>query len=604
MLRNRNFSMQKQIFQNKTIIHCTEVVFLFAMFFMLPNFANASDITACGTISSAGTYVLQNDITADGTCMTINSGSVVLDLNGHTITYNTAAGDSVYGVLVSWNKVGVRITNGTLRQGPGNGYKSSAVYSLQARNVEFDHLTIYYQGDNNGGIEQNGGGFAVNVNIHDNFIYPNGTKRIDPQLGYATHYGGFSAINVYGSGGAVTIANNYIEGKGNGGIGFGYAMPLTQTLQITGNTVKMASLVRDGYAIAIGSGTNDDIGFEIANNTIVQSSGRGILVAGNLNANSPGPGLGSIHHNSIDVREARDSGEYNAPGTGIGIQLRFGVHNVKIYENTVRAHAGASACPRQFPESKGDDCIAIGIKVGAGQNGVNNQVYNNTIEVDTTDGSLIAMGLYATVASNGSNIFYGNTVTSNSIIVDTNDNDGNGSNFLFHSNTFIKGTDPKDFHSIRAAYWIRESVENVYLDNAWLNGASVDDILYTGSGTGANYSLYVKWYLNVSVKDQNGQSLSGATVVAVSGGETVSGTTDLSGNAKLILTNYKRYGTTWPGTINYTQYSPHIVSVTKNGYLDDSANVTMDATKSLSFALVPALNDGIAPAAPQGLSVQ
>ena len=647
---------------------------------MLPHFASAANVTTCGTISSSGTYILQNDISSTGTCMTISAGNVVLDLNGHSITYNTAAGDNVYGVVTDWNIVGIRIHNGSFVQGAGNGYQSSGIYSRQASNWEIDHLTMHYQGDNNFGINLNGGSFASGASVHNNFIYPNGTKRSTGAVratianggsGYSvgqhvtlvggtggaavftiesvasggvvtsvmqydlgdytvlppttncqvaeagglllnvlygpSHYGGFSAISVGSMGGDISIADNYIEGKGYSGIDFGYTniTPPTSTVEITGNTVKMAAPVRDGYAISIGSGSNDNVGFEIANNTIIQSSGRGILVAGNYNENSPGPGLGTIHDNNIDVRESHD-GEYDTAGTSLGIQLRFGAHDVQIYNNTVHAHAGAHACPVQFPVSLGDDCTAVGIKVMAGQNAVNNVVHNNTVEVETTDSNLIAMGLYGDGQSDGSNIFYNNTVTSNSTIIDLASGDGFGSNFLFRSNTFIKGASPQGFHSIISAYWTSISVDNVFLDNIWQNGAGVDDVMCSSSGAG-NYSLFLKWYLNVSVKDVNTNlPIIGATVSvnATGASEIVNATTDDSGNAQLILTNYKRYGNNYPATTNYTQYGPQNITIAKTGYNDVNSSVTMDSTKGISLSMNPAAPNTVAPSAPSGLSVQ
>ena len=52
------------------------------------------------------------------------AGGITLDLNGHTVTYNTGTGDRVYGVLITWNKANIRITNGTFRQGAGE-YKNN-----------------------------------------------------------------------------------------------------------------------------------------------------------------------------------------------------------------------------------------------------------------------------------------------------------------------------------------------------------------------------------------------------------------------------------------------------------------------------------------------
>lgn len=51
----------------------------------------ATNITACGRLATASeTYILQNDVTSDGTCFFISANDVTLDLNGHTITYDNA----------------------------------------------------------------------------------------------------------------------------------------------------------------------------------------------------------------------------------------------------------------------------------------------------------------------------------------------------------------------------------------------------------------------------------------------------------------------------------------------------------------------------------
>ena len=54
-----------------------------------------TSVTTCGDITSSGTYVLQNDVSSDGTCFTIKAPNVVLNLNGHTITYDNRAPVSV-----------------------------------------------------------------------------------------------------------------------------------------------------------------------------------------------------------------------------------------------------------------------------------------------------------------------------------------------------------------------------------------------------------------------------------------------------------------------------------------------------------------------------
>jgi len=534
------------------------------------------------------TYVLTQDISAPGTCFIADASYITLDLNGHTVTYNTEPGDNVYGFFENWNKSNLRVTNGSFVQGAGNGYKSIAVFFRETSHVEADHLYIAYQGDDNEGITARGSGTSTHdAQIHDNIIRPNGTKRS------LTHYGGFSAINVVATGGDIDIYNNDIQGKGNGGINFGYSSspPLTDTLHIINNTIKMASPVRGGYAISVGSPVNDEIGFEIANNTINQSNGRGILVAGNNVGDDPGPGTGTVHDNSIEVRESMDSGEYaGSPGTGIGIQLRFGAHNIKVYNNTVKAHAGKNACPPSFPSQQGSDCEAIGIKVIGGRYAVNNQVYNNTVIVDTNDPDLrlSAKGLYGDGPADANTSFHHNTVTSNSILVDVNGADGAGSNFTFTSNTFIKGANPQNFHSIRVIYW-GNSTNNVFLDNNWQNGATGEDLTAVNGGGTFSWSYYVKWYLDVTAKDGLGNPVSGATVNAAAtggGAETLTATTDAADRARLILTEHYRAGTT-SSLPYYTNYTPHTLTVTKDGYETSIQEITMDASKSLTVTLVP-----------------
>ncbi len=82
--------------------------------------AQTISVTGPGVLDQDGaTYVLRQDVSATGTAFTINANHIILDLGGHTITYNTAVGDGVYGVFEQWNKTGTRVTNGIIVQGVG-----------------------------------------------------------------------------------------------------------------------------------------------------------------------------------------------------------------------------------------------------------------------------------------------------------------------------------------------------------------------------------------------------------------------------------------------------------------------------------------------------
>jgi hypothetical protein len=57
------------------------------VFAAVPSRASAQTVlTACGTISSPGNYVLKNNLTASGDCFVISADNVAINMNGHTIT--------------------------------------------------------------------------------------------------------------------------------------------------------------------------------------------------------------------------------------------------------------------------------------------------------------------------------------------------------------------------------------------------------------------------------------------------------------------------------------------------------------------------------------
>jgi hypothetical protein len=530
-------------------------------------------VTACGTLANTGTtYVLQNDVSAAGTCFDIQGSNITLNLNGHTVTYNTAVGDQQHGVTGT-GVTNFHITNGSITQGLGNGYKSHVV---MLSGLEADHLTITYQGDDTEAFEIPGGNEAL---IHDNIIHPRGTKRGNPP----THFGNFAAIYLRATGGNIAVVNNDIEGTGYIGIEYDHGNPITGVLEITGNTIKMAAPVRDGYGITLGSPNNDDINFEIANNTIIQASGRGIIIEGWTSSSSPGPGKGTVHDNLIDVREAANEG-YSF-GNGVGIQARFGAHNIQIYNNNITIHAGAGACPQQFPTDTGSNCTGNGIKLMGGTSAGNNQVYNNTINgtTNSTDANLRATGIYADDVGDLGSSFHDNTVTTNSVLVDVSAPDGCGWNWLFHSNTFVKGVNPLNFVSNHSAWYCnpgQSSTNNVFLDDHWQGGASVDDV-----STGSNsYSYFVRSYLNVTVQNLLGNPVSGASVTATAtggGSETMNQTTDASGNAQLVLTDHAAASPSGAAPV-ITTYTPHIITVTKTGCVANFS-VSLQVTQSMNL---------------------
>jgi len=356
---------------------------LYFLFFFAGLFATGvlakTPVTACGTLSSAGRiYQLQNDVTSTGTCFMLGASNITLDLNGHTVTYDTGASNSVYGITVSSTGF-IQNIHITSSQTGGSVLQSTACkinlatqasaglcttahpINIGGNGSEVDHLTIVDYGPDNQAITMASG---TNESVHDNTICPYHTKSA------LNHYAIFGEIALNGAKGVVRVNNNTIgtacmnvTGQPNG---FGYTgiyipnpSSIRGTLEVTRNSISLASPVRDGYAIEFGCANKTNIGFEVAYNTINQVSGRGIIVAGWNSPTSPGCGLGTIHDNNVTVKEAGNEG-YGA-GDAIGIQVRFGGHDIQVYNNTVTLNIGSGACPAQFYTDLSSDCGGIGI---------------------------------------------------------------------------------------------------------------------------------------------------------------------------------------------------------------------------------------------------
>jgi len=69
---------------------------LFAVTFATTFVSAQTPLTACGTISASGSYILSNDVSSTGTCFDITTNDVTLDCNNRKITYATT--DIGYGV--------------------------------------------------------------------------------------------------------------------------------------------------------------------------------------------------------------------------------------------------------------------------------------------------------------------------------------------------------------------------------------------------------------------------------------------------------------------------------------------------------------------------
>ena len=583
-------------------------------------------VTACGTLSSASTtYKLQNNISSTGTCITLGASNITLDLNGFNITYDSGNSASVFGITTASNSVvGSHITS-SVTGAPsvaGGGIYTSTVCKINLQtqantasgcdhadpisvfgDVQIDHVLLVDYGLDNEAIRTQSGG---NINIHDNLICPYHT------LSTLNHFAVFGEIDLTNAAGGPAIVNNNTIGTSacqsviGFSNGFGYvsiyiAHPGTFSpqLEITNNNISMASAVRDGYGVEILCVTNSSgaVNFEIANNTINQVSARGIIVDGENTNSPPGCGTGTIHDNTITVKEAGNEG--NSAGDSIGIQARFGASNVQIYNNTVTVPVGAGQCPAQFFTDSGSDCGGIGIKMMATSGVAQNlTAFNNTVTATSTSASFVAAGLYGDFTGESTSFFKNNNVSSNSspISVDPPGGgagfDGCGRFWLFQGNTITKLPNPQGYFTFTNLWFCtptqtgaQDTTNNVFLDNTYSGGASPDDIGPTNT-SGTTFSYYLKWSYNLTVTN-SGVPVSNASVTAVAtggGSETVSGTTNASGQVTLVATQHFVSGTSFASQTT-TNFTPHNLTIAKSGCTTLNYTVSLTATTNDTRAL-------------------
>lgn len=90
-------SPSKEVAMRGMLIKTEAIAIAVSVFISLSTTASfAIDITECGYLSQANsTYVLQNDVSSEGTCFFITAENITLDLNGHTVTYDNAASTAI-----------------------------------------------------------------------------------------------------------------------------------------------------------------------------------------------------------------------------------------------------------------------------------------------------------------------------------------------------------------------------------------------------------------------------------------------------------------------------------------------------------------------------
>jgi hypothetical protein len=547
-------------------------------------------ITSCQILATTGAiYTLQNDVSSPASCFNVQADNVTINLNGHTITYSSAtlpptyAVFGIYGAAVwdpnfssgkiasgntmggSWNNLSVAgpgtITQGNCLDVSNNTIGSNAIHIGQSAGdgLSVFKVTFNICADSTQAIFTDSKGAGVSV--HDNIV---NDKVVTAQKRSIFQGVAFLCDGCKNDNGAASnFFNNTITGGPEGCIMWGN--PNTNIYNNTcsqGNakavfTTSSTSLVCEANAytdalgtLPINAGTqcsNDfglyagGVGGSIFGNTVTPLEGRGLFIGG-------GSGM-SLHDNIVNgANELPNNSEYSGCeiGGAYGLQFDNNGTNETAYNNTITAISNL--------------CSASALRVTDSET-YSNVSHNNVYVAKRAAGSAST----CTGLINSQNCAYGAsfdgttagvplqfTSQNDSFTADSAmlffDWDGPANQALLISPTFTKGTnaDSNFFHF--AVFRNGGGTINVHVrDASFGSGVNPTDVyLPAQSSTNKAASLYIDWTHTVTIHNQAGSPISGATVTytdALSGQE-CSTVTNSTGVATCLLTQYRLHNDT------------------------------------------------------------
>ena len=302
-------------------------------------------VTGPGVLTvDGGYYILTQDISAPGTAITINAENVTLDLNRHTITYNTSSGSGpYYGVYVplgTGGGDGYKITNGYIVQGEGASTGGAAVYvggaSWMFEPKEISYLVTYTHSYLSTGITAPLGYGFYNGEVHHCYVLCDGGTN--PSNGS----GGTSiamTANPYGNTtpSSVSIHDNIVVGPHRGpSIGYAGWMIDNPAKSYMYNNLIQHKRKLDGAKSAYGLNLAKCRNVAVFNNQIITDNGRGIMMDGYENTAVRGVDYCNIYNNRIDVAYTDECvGGFYPENRVYGIRCRYASGNNSFTDNVV-----------------------------------------------------------------------------------------------------------------------------------------------------------------------------------------------------------------------------------------------------------------------------
>lgn len=365
-------------------------------------------LSSCGDIKAAGIYYLANDVSSAGTCFGIDANNIVLNLNGHTITYGTGGGNAPTPAIEGHD---CWATSNPVDSGPcGSAHSAFEVYGgnivQSANSATFSPVFSFGQSSgfavapyihNITATFQNTGAqfyysnyIPAGAKIENNTIYDNVTSINKPGQVDLSARAAFQGQAIYigqndeNPGTGDLIENNTIIGSPQGGI-----RTVNQHSTISGNDISMnATYANDFCADIPGDYTT------VTGNNCHPKSGRGF----HTDANNV-----TISNNTISVIELPQDAEYSGceSGGAYGVQVEFDNSflpnppvGVQVTGNTITATSVA--------------CEAIGLRV-TGMTPAGSATFTGNTITTTNNGPAQDFGISTDGSNNEGVTFTGNT---------------------------------------------------------------------------------------------------------------------------------------------------------------------------------------------------
>jgi Putative Ig domain len=535
-------------------------------------------VSACGTLGNSGTtYLLTANVSSAGSCFSIQASDITLNLNGYTVTYNTASQSAAtYAIsgVACWdasnpagNPCGGTFDNFTVYGGnivEGSGTAASYAHPIrigQGLNTgpTIHDVNITWSSDSAVGIYLDYAGLEVPGTA---VIYNNTLNNRVTSIQDRADIDGLSMELTQATltTTPAQIYNNTIHGGPQGGI-----QSESTGAQIYGNTIEQGTVGSNQY-------TNDFAIYpwatnqNVHGNTILASQGRGVSID-----SSAMPETNTVvQSNNITVIEKSDNGEYGGCELGgtYGVQYDDQASGASDVSNTVVAEA--------------QQCNGGGLRltaVGTGNTSSNNS-YTGKLLSGFTAG-VVATGL--SMDSGGQPAF---TATRDTFIGDTSsiyvDWDGAGP-FTCVSCTLGSGPEPSNYTTF---YFWNGSMPVTpgglhFRDTTFTGSASKTSTNMTvpgNNGTTAEY--WIDWTYSLTVEDGSGAAVSGASVSIKDalGNNIYSGTTSSSGQISAVVTEFRMHNSGTSAT--QEMHTPDAVTVSASGCSTLSYSVTVSGTMS------------------------